>query len=174
VLEAVDKIPRFLDGSGNGVLFDVEDLSQSATPVAAGQSSLPPQGQKVQFAAPAPQGKDGWPVPRLSPPLHTHAIGPDPAGGQSGTFFPYVEPGGKHGFWNPGEQVDLLKSQCKSAAGGDPAGCDKQSFFDHGAMVMHAIGMYLASGGTVWPELKPCMSNGQCGDIQPVPENRKD
>ncbi len=177
VLEAVDKIPRFLDGSGNGLLFDVEDLSQSATPVAAGQSSLPPQGQKVQLAAPAPEGKDGWPVPRLSPPLHTHAIGPDQAGGQSGTFFPYVEPEGKHGFWNPGEQVDALRARCKSAAGKagqDPATCDKQSFFDHGAMVMHAIGLYLGSGGKVWPELKPCMSDGQCGDIQPVPENRKD
>jgi hypothetical protein len=171
VLEAVDKVPRFVDPAGNGVLFDPEDLSESATPSVA----LPPIGSKFAPTAPAARGKDGFHAYRLSPPLHTHAVGKDSFGGFSGTFFPYVEPGGKHGFWNPGQHVDFLKKQCKAdakTAGTDEAACDGKAWFDHGTMVMYAIGRYLGSGGKQWA-IEPCMNDGSCAEVMPAPKPRQ-
>lgn len=170
VNEAVDKIPRFVDSKGVGVLFDPENLSQSSE----GVMPLPPAGQKVQFSGPAPRGKDGFEIYRLDPPLHKYAIGPDALGGISGTFFPYVEPGGRHGFWEAGSHVDFLLKQCKddaTAAGTDPAACNGKVFFDHGTMIMHAVAKYLASKGTSW-SLEACMSQGDCGDVLPPPAPR--
>ncbi|MBM4344131.1 MAG: hypothetical protein FJ100_12250 [Deltaproteobacteria bacterium] len=171
VLEAVDKIPRFVDPAGNGVLFDPEDLSGSAN---AANSTLPAQGTKFAPTGPAARGKDGFHAYRLSPPLHTHAVVKDSFGGFSGTFFPYVEPGGKHGFWEPGAHVDFLKKQCKAdakAAGTDESACDGKAYFDHGTMIMYAIGRYLGSGGTQWA-IEPCMNDGSCPEVMPAPKAR--
>jgi hypothetical protein len=173
VLEAVDKIPRFVDPNGNGVLFDPEDLSKSAglSPVHA---ALPPAGQKVQYASAAPRGNDGFNVPRLSPPLHTKAVGKDAFGGVSGTFFPYIEPGGKHGFWEPGAHYDMLFKQCKAdatAAGQDPNSCKGKDFFDHGSMVVAILGRYMATAGKEFAA-EACMSSETCADILPPPKPR--
>jgi len=170
--EAVDKIPRFVDSKGVGVLFDVENLSASTE----GALPLPPLGQKVQFSGAAPRGKDGFEVYRLDPPLRTHAIGPDKIGGISGTFYPFVEPGGKHGFWDSGQHTDFLLKQCRdeaTTAGTDPAVCDSKTWFDHGTLIMHAVAKYLASGGKVW-SVQACMSQGDCGDVMAPPAPRPD
>ncbi len=172
VYEAVDKIPHFIDPSGNGVLFDVEDLSESATPTA----SLPPRGTHLSYGydQKVHRGKDGFHVPRLNPPLWKHAIGPDSTGGISGTFFPYVEPAGKHGFWDPGAHVDFLVKQCKAEApakGEDPATCEAKPWFDQGMLIIGMMGYYLASGGK---ELRhdACLQDWSCPDMAKPPAAR--
>ena len=170
VLEAVDKIPRFVDSSGTGVLFDPENLSKTKQ-----HAPLPAMGNLVKFGSAAPRGNDGFEVPRLDPPLNAHAIGKDPVGGISGTFFPYVEPGGKHGFWEPGGHTDKLVKWCEE--GKQPKidaakACDEQPWFDHGAMVIGASGRYMATSGKTW-ELLDCYSTASCGFVQAVPKARK-
>jgi hypothetical protein len=170
VYEAVDNIPHFVDPAGNGVLFDVEDLSQSATQTAA----LPPRGTKTTYDKPFHEGKDGFTVPRLYPPLNKHAMGPDSTGGFSGTFFPYVEPGGKHGFWEPGAHVDFHVKRCEAkatAAGSDPAACDGKTWFDHGTLIIGIAGSYLASGGKEL-RMDACFSDWSCADMTPTPKPR--
>jgi len=169
VIEAVDKIPRFLDPSGVGVLFDPENLSGSPA------TALPSPGQKVAYTTPFALGTDGFYAPRLDPPLHTKAITADPFGGISGTFFPYVQPDGKHGFWEPGAHTQMLLDACKkaaSSAGTDPKACEGKSYFDHGSMILGALGAYLGSGGKVFP-LDPCHNDLSCPGILPPPSPRK-
>ncbi len=171
VLQAVDTIPHFVDSAGKGVLFDPEDLSGSATAA----DKLPTKGVKVAYAQPMARGKDGYEVPRLSPPLHTHAVTKDRAGGMSGTFFPYVRPEGQHGFWQPGEHTDYLIKACKAdakAKGTDESECNKGSYFDHGALLWNALGRYLATRGTEF-SLEPCMITFSCADVLPAPKARK-
>ncbi|MSP92424.1 MAG: hypothetical protein EXR79_11605 [Myxococcales bacterium] len=168
VLEAVDKIPRFVAPDGTPVLFDPEDLSGSATP-----TMLPPAGQKVTFAGPLARGKDGFHVPRLSPPLHTKAMAKDAAGGVSGTFFPFIEPAGKHGFWNPGEHWDSQRKQCEQdaeAAGKDGAGCKDGPWFDHGSTVVSSLGAWMHSGGKAF-RIVDCLVDG-CPEVLGQPKGR--
>jgi hypothetical protein len=170
VYEAVDNIPHFVDVKGNGVLFDVEDLSQSATPTAA----LPPRGTKLTYDMPFHEGNDGFTVPRLNPPLWTHAIGDDSTGGVSGTFFPYVEPGGKHGFWEPGAHVDFLIKRCEAkaaASGGDASACKGKTWFDHGTLIIGMMGHYLATSGKEL-RMDACLSDWSCADLPPPPKPR--
>ncbi len=170
VYEAVDKIPHFKDPAGNGVLFDVEDLSESATPTAA----LPPRGTPIAYKDPLHRGKDGFHVPRLWPPLSKHAIFNDGSGGVSGTFFPYVEPGGKHGFWNPGQHFDFLVKQCEGEAKNDTqkAACAKQKWFDHGHQIIGSLGSFLASGGKEF-RMDKCYGDWSCPDLPKAPLPRK-
>ena len=168
VLEAVDKIPRFVDPAGNGILFDPEDLSGSATP----SEGLPPAGTKIAFGRSAARGKDGFHAWRLNPPLHTTAVGKDRHGGFSGTFFPYVEPGGKHGFWEPGAHVEFLRKACV-ATGLSASVCNAEPYFDHGTVVLSVVGRFLASAGTDF-SIEPCMSAGNCADVLPPPASRGD
>lgn len=173
VLEAVDKIPRFVDPNGNGVLMDPEDLSGSGS-LPGAHVALPAVGQRVQFTGAAPLGNDGFAVPRLNPPLSSKAVGPDKFGGVSGTWFPYVEPGGKHGFWEPGAHTDMLRKQCKAdatAAGTDPAACNAKKFFDHGSVIVAVLGRFLATAGKEF-KIEACMSEGNCPDIAPPPKAR--
>ena len=175
VIESVDKIPRYVQPNGAGILFDPEDLSQSATPTSAGGSPLPAVGQIVRWDKPAARGNDGFHAPRLQPPLHKHAVGKDTQGGISGTFFPYIEPGGKHGFWEPGQHTDRLIAWCKQGAQKkiDAAkSCEQQPWFDHGAMVVESMAVYLRSGGKEF-RLDPCMSTGTCKGIPAPPAARK-
>jgi len=168
VLEAVDTVKRFVDGSGRGVLFDPENLSGSAWP------SLPPRGERVAWEGPPARGNDGYEVPRLDPPLHTFSVKEDGLGGWSGTFFPFVVPGGKHGFLNPGEDLRRLRKACEAqreAAGEDPATCADEPRFDHAMLVIGMAGRYLRSGGEEF-RLEPCMVDMSCDDIPPPPEAR--
>ncbi len=167
VLEAVDTVKRFTNGAGAGVLFDPEDLSESATPTA-----LPPLGEKIAYTTPFHVGKDGYDVPRLSPPLHTHAVGDDGHGGVSGTFFPYVQPYGQHGFWEPGAHTDKQHAACK-AASPDAKICDETVFFDHGSMLIHTLGFYLRDAGTKPLRFDACQVNFSCADVAAPPEVRK-
>ena len=186
VIEAVDTVAHFVEPdlskdasqphgggvmypTGRGVLFDPENLSGSAT------SKLGPKGEKLVYSAPFPRGKDGFHVPRLDPPLHKHAIGDDGHGGISGTFFPYIEPGGKHGMWEPGRHTDQLRAWCEGKAvidGTDPADCAKEKFFDHGNVVIYAIGGWLASGGKTLDLEDKCLSEANCDFILPPPKPR--
>ncbi|MCO4763560.1 MAG: hypothetical protein KC502_18765, partial [Myxococcales bacterium] len=175
VLQAIDVIPHFKDSKGKGVLFDPEDLSGSATAA----DKLPPQGVKVAYAQAMKRGKDGFEVPRLNPPLHKYAITKDATGGMSGSFFPYVKPEGQHGFWWPGQHVDFLVKQCKAdvkAAKGSKAdedACDTKDHFDHGTLILSAMGRFLASRGKTF-EFEPCMVTMSCkGDVRPAPKPRK-
>ena len=187
VLEAVDTAAHFVEPDlsqevsatkgngvmypvGRGVLFDPENLSQSPP------SKLAAIGTKLVYNDPLPRGNDGFHVPRLDPPLHKHAIGDDGKGGISGTFFPYVEPGGKHGTWEPGNHTDRLRQWCEANAtqhGKDPAFCAKETFFDHGSVVIYALGNWLASGGTKLDLADPCLNTGKCSFILPPPKSRK-
>ena len=173
VLEAVDTNKRFVDSADSGVLFDPENLSGSVA------ASLPPVGVKVELPTAAP-GVDGWEVPRLDPPLHTHAVGPDALGGQSGTVFPFVIPRGKHGFLPPGEDRDRLRGRCDAAAlalddEADRAAalqvCGDNVYFDHALAIIGMAGRYLASGGTDF-SVRECDWNGRCPDVAPPPDSR--
>ena len=168
VIEAVDKIPRYVDSKGTGVLFDPENLSKTTT------EKLPSDAGDVKYAKAAARGNDGFEVPRLDPPLHTHAMRKDADGNWSGTFFPYIEPGGKHGFHAPGKHTDDLIKACEASQ--QPKidaskSCNDQPWFDHGAMLVDLMGDYLASGGKQF-RLEPCMSTGECSWVQPPPKKR--
>ena len=187
VIEAVDKVAHFVEPdlrkdatlpqgkgdmspSGRGVLFDPENLSGSTG------SKLPTPGTKIAYSEAHPRGKDGFYVPRLEPPLHKHASGDDGKGGISGTFFPYIEPGGKHGMWEPGRHTDRLLDWCRAKAAidkTDPNECDNATYFDHGNVVIYGLGQYLASGGTKLDLSNPCRSTGKCDFILAPPTPRK-
>ena len=98
MLEAVNVIGRYLTPAGAPVMFDVEDLSNSAS-----LSANPAQ-------MPYPLGYDGNWAPRLATPMHKYLIGEDGHGGIGGAFFPYVRPEGKHDLDFPGEQIDRIPS----------------------------------------------------------------
>ncbi|MSP93507.1 MAG: hypothetical protein EXR79_17230 [Myxococcales bacterium] len=172
VLEAVDRIPHFYhdqpDGGGGtkkvGTLFDVDDLS--------GSFAL----AKDPTAMPYPRGHDGYFAPRLNPPLWTKTVKDDGKGGVSGAFFPYVRDTGKHDIDFPGEQADRLKKLCKGVL--DPQTqvvCDqavKEGAFDHGALVLEAIAIYLKSGGKTW-KLDACQNTWTCPDVPKAPALRQ-
>ncbi len=162
VLEAVDKIKHFVTPAGDGVLFDVEDLSGSA--------SLSADGTQTPY----PLGFDGFYAPRLKTPLHTKLIADDGHGGLSGALFPYVIPSGKHDLDFPGEQTDKLKKLCANPANATQPVCvngAKDGFFDHGALVLEGMVQYLASGGKVFP-LEKCQSTWTCSGVPPIPPSR--
>jgi hypothetical protein len=164
VLEAVDKVPHFVDPQGNGVLYDPENLSGSPA------NTLPSLGEKVAFSEDFVRGPDGYTVPRLDPPLHEHAIVDDPRGGKSGGFFPFVIPTGQHGMWFPGQHTDAQLQWCEDG-GKTPAECAAETWFDHGSYLFQMFGYYLVSGGK---ELRfdACMSTEDCPDIPPPPAAR--
>ena len=163
VLEAVDLMKHFVTPAGDGVLFDPEDLSGSATLTATGTET------------PYPLGYDGYWAPRLSTPMHKFAIKDDGKGGISGGFWPYVRPTGKHDLDFPGEQTDRILAQCKDPANAKEPLCvraAKGDIFDHGALALEGMVKFLQSGGKVW-ELKDCQNTWTCGDVPPVPPARE-
>ena len=169
VLEAVDKIPRYVDSKGVGVLFDPENLSQTAFP------KLAKGPGPVVFAKAAARGNDGFEVPRLDPPLYKHAMQKAADGSWSGTFFPYIEPGGKHGMWEPGKHTDKLIADCEAKIQpkiDSAKACDEQPWFDHGQIIVELMGDYLSNRGMTF-RIEPCMSLGTCPWIEPVPPKRK-
>jgi hypothetical protein len=170
VLEAVDKIPRYLDGNGVSVPLDPEDLSASATPSAAPYAGF----TQAAGAAPYHVGHDGYALPRLSPPLRTYAV-TKRGDGYSGIFVPLVDPDGEHDPPAPGRESDRLRKQCKQVAtsGGSDAGlCDKVEFFDSGSVVYEMLAVYTASGGRTFT-VAPCQSTWTCSDVPPPPPARK-
>ena len=128
-------------------------------------------------ALPYPRGHDGYFAPRLNPPLWTKTVKDDGKGGISGAFFPYVRDTGKHDIDFPGEQTDRLKKLCKGVL--DPSTqtvCDaaaKNGAFDHGALVLEAIAIYLKSGGKTW-KLDACQNTWTCPDVPKPPALRQD
>lgn len=161
VLEGVNVVRRYVNPAGDGVLVDPEDLSASA-PLTSGQDWLTP--------APYPLGKDGYAVPRLRYGLHNRLIADDGRGGLSGSLFPLVIPAGKHDIDGPGQHTDHQIALCKQL-GGDAQACDAKNrkYFDQGALLRHAIGFYLASGGKEFP-LHACQSTEDCpASLIPLP-----
>jgi len=167
VLEGVDKIPRFVNPDGVGVLLDPEDLSQSAMLTDKSIDVLSaPSG--TLFA----KGHDAWHLPRLSPPLHSQAIVDDSSGGKSGLFMPMVTPDGRHDPIQPGEDTDRRRKACKKKPGADAAKCDATEYFDQGALVYEMLAYYLASGGKRF-SLDACQVDWTCKDIVKAPPERK-
>ncbi len=170
VLEAVDKIPRWNDApNGMPVVLDPEDLSGSATPTTGPYTDF---GQKPWVVY--HRGKDGFHLPRLSPPLRTHAV-VQRAGGWSGLFVPMMKPSGQHDPDQPGTSADRLIKACEAKAkvdGADASLCAKQPHFDVGMLTFEMLARYLKSGGTVFA-LKPCQGTWSCGDVAPRPAERK-
>ena len=166
ILEGVDKIPRYVNPAGAGVLLDPEDLSQSAA-LANPEVDV--------FTAPTGsvfgQGHDVWHLPRLNPPLHKHAIVDDSSGGKSGLFMPLVTPEGKHDPIQPGEDTDRRRKLCKAQPGADVAACDAKQFFDQGALVYEMLAYYLGSGGKRF-SLDACQVDWSCGDVPAAPPSR--
>lgn len=165
VLEAVDVIKHYVTPNGDGVLFDVEDLSGSA--------ELASEATTVY-----PLGYDGYWAPRLATPLHKYLIGDDQRGGISGSFFPYVRPTGKHDLDFPGQQTDRATALCKDLASKGKAAplCERAKVgdvFDHGALALEAMCGFLASGGTVWT-LEKCQNTWTCPTVPPPPPARED
>ena len=165
VLEAVDSVGHYTSPDGQGVLFDPEDLSDSA---AQGDFdwSLANGPGPISYNVPLPRGEDGYWVPRLSPPLRDYAIFPDPVGGYSGTFFPFIKPRGQHGPDSPGYHKDIQTEWCVEETE-DPTLCESTAWYDNGAMISGIVGRYLASGGTEFP-VEACFSAYSCED-EPTP-----
>ncbi len=162
MLEAVNVIGRYLTPAGAPVMWDVEDLSESATLTAA------------PTAMPYPLGYDGYWAPRLTTPLHKYLIGNDGHGGIGGAFFPYVRPEGKHDLDFPGEQTDRITTLCANPATANAAPCKALAAgaaFDHGALVLEGMIQFLGGGGKAFP-LAPCQSDWSCaptpGQLNPA------
>ncbi len=163
VLEGVNVIGRFVAPDGSLVLADPEDFSQSAA-LSSGSDWL--------TSPPYPVGQDGYQVPRLRMPLHNHLLSDDGHGGISGAIFPLVIPEGKHDIDDPGQHTDRQMALCK-AAGKSDTECSPQNhtYFDHGALLRHAIAAYMASAGKAFP-LQPCQSTENCPDWPAAPAKR--
>ena len=164
VLEAVDIMKHFTTPSGDGVLFDPEDLSGSATLTATGTET------------PYPLGYDGYWAPRLKTPMHTYEIKDDGNGGFSGGLWPYVRPTGKHDLDFPGEQQDRIIAICKDPARAAEPLCKRAAlgqFFDHGALVLEDMVEFLATGGKHAWLFKDCQNTWSCPDIPPPPAARE-
>ncbi|MCO4763685.1 MAG: hypothetical protein KC502_19390, partial [Myxococcales bacterium] len=170
VLESVDIIPRWNKApDGKTVVMDPEDLSGSATATTAPYDDF---GQKKGVVY--HRGKDGFHVPRLNPPLRTHAV-VESKSGWSGIFVPLMKPSGQHDPDQPGKSADRLNKLCKAEAqakGMDPASCDKATHFDVGVLTFEMLTRYLKSGGKKF-ELKACQGTWSCGDVPKPPPARK-
>lgn len=152
MIQAVNVVKHYLDPLGNGVLWDVENLSDSAA-----LSGDP-------YAMPFPLGNDGYWAPRLKTGMNKYLIGDDGKGGLSGAFFPYVRPEGKHDLDFPGEQIDRIRKLCKEPANAQEAPCKQLAAgkpFDHGSLVLEGMIQYLGTGGKVFP-LEACQNNWNC------------
>jgi hypothetical protein len=152
MLEAVNVIGRYLTPAGAPVLWDVEDLSNSAS-LSADPTAMP-----------FPLGYDGYWAPRNTAPMHTVLIGDDGKGGIGGAFFPYVRPEGKHDLDFPGEQIDRITKLCADAKNAQEAPCKALAAgtpFDHGALVLEGMIQFLGGGGLHFP-LRACQSNWNC------------
>ena len=165
VLEAVDSVGHYSAPSGEGVLFDPEDLSRSSE-LGDFDWSLPEGPGAISYAEPLPRGSDGYWVPRLSPPLREHAIFDDPVGGISGTFFPFIKPRGQHGPDSPGYHTDIQTEWCIEE-GEEPALCEATPWYDNGAMISGIVGRYLKSEGKTFP-VEDCFCQYACAD-EPTP-----
>ncbi len=155
MLEAVNVIGRYLTPAGAPVMFDIEDLSNSATLTAD------------PGAMPYPLGYDGYWAPRLTTPMHNFLIGDDGHGGLGGAFFPYVRPEGKHDLDFPGEQIDRITTLCQDPATANSAPCKALAAgtpFDHGSLVLEAMIQFLGGGGKAFP-LAACQSNWTCAPV---------
>ncbi len=155
MLEAVNVIGRYLTPAGAPVLWDVEDLSGSAS-LSADPTAMP-----------YPLGYDGNWAPRSTTPMHKYLIGDDGHGGIGGAFFPYVRPEGKHDLDFPGEQIDRIIKLCADPAQANEAPCKAlaaKTPFDHGSLVLEAMIQFLGGGGKAFP-LEACQNNWTCAPV---------
>ena len=170
-LEGVNNVAHYTSADGE-VLFDLEDLSDSASSTADRFDwSIDPTLGPIQFGSDElPIGADGYAVPRLSPKLHEIAVTQDDSGGFSGLFFPFIKPEGQHGPDSAGYHTGLQIQWCIDA-GGDSEACAAEAFYDNGAMVLGVVTRYLASGGKTF-EVSDCMKNFSCSDDTAPPAPR--
>ncbi|MFN3197582.1 MAG: hypothetical protein ACE366_04030 [Bradymonadia bacterium] len=134
--EAVDTLGRFTGPDGRPVHIDIENFSN---------------------------GMDTFgDVPRLDPPLRAGFDKKDKLGGYSVAIFPYTDPGGAHGFDNPGAMIDDHVRACEAACPeGETCDCDPSQFFDIAVFLFDMMGDFMVSGGK---ELKidPCYGYFDC------------
>ncbi len=172
MLEAVDKIPRYKAPDGTSVPMDPENLSSlalSSAPSAVMTEFIQAPGKSYET------GPDGYALPRLSPPLHTHAVKAR-GEGVSGFFMPLVDPDGEHDPPAPGRETDRQRKACvnaATAAGQDPGPCETKSYFDSGSVVFEMLATYLKTGGKEF-RLQACQSDWSCTDVPAPPALRKD
>ena len=175
-VEAIDLISDFQDATGALVHLDLENFSGSPQ-----QSDDPMSGDVWALRG----------VPRLDPPLRLGLERADPLGGVSAALFPFVKPGGYHGFSFPGQEQDIRFQRCLdrreeqlercAGAGWSDEVCDEiralcreeaEESFDLGNFMAAFLGDYVRSGG-LSVKLEPCISWGGCNDIPPPPPARE-
>jgi hypothetical protein len=147
--EAVHLLGRYRDASGGAVHLDVDDLAR---------------------------GDDPWgaSVPRLDPPLRIGIGVPDAAAGMSAAVFPYASAEGRHGMDTPWAMTDQMRKACLDACaqpGEDACGCASRRPFDLGTLMVHMIGGFFASGGTMISD-DLCQSREDCPGLPPAPPAR--
>jgi len=156
--EAAHTIGRYLDGEGNPVHIDVENLGEGLGPWESDD------------------------IPRLDPPLRLwgeDSLCDDDGCGNSGAIFPFPQPTGQHGFSMPGGFTDISRERCVNACAEavtdespDPCGCETAEVFDIGNYLFNIVGRYLASSGRIL-DTDRCSSSNDCEWIPERPAPRE-